>query len=149
MGRGNFFQAYRYIFGGRAFVSSGDAWRAYSIRPYPTGRRCLLFIPKTFTTHPGFFVVHLSFLDVPCRGVSHTPHKRPGRGGCRMMGRGNFFRRDNTSFVEACLPPAGALGGRIRYAPTLPAGDVSYLYPQRLPRTPPLSFSDAPFSMSL
>ena len=37
--------------------------------------------------------------------------------------------------------------GRIQYAPTLPAGDVSYLYPQRLPRTPPLSFSDFPFSM--
>ena len=61
----------------------------------------------------------------------------------------NFFRRDNTSFVEACLPPAGALGGRIQYAPTLPAGDVSYLYPQRLPRTPTFLLLDLPFLMSL
>ena len=30
--------------------------------------------------------------------------------------------------------------GRMQYAPTLPVGDVSYLYPQHLPRAPPPSF---------
>ena len=43
---------------------------------------------------PDFFVVHLSFSVVSGRGVLHTPHKRPGRGGCRMMGRGKFLEAD-------------------------------------------------------
>ena len=107
MGRGKIFQAYGYIFGGRAFVSSGDAWWAYSIRPYPTGRRCLLFIPTTFTTYPGFFVVHLSFFDVPCRGVSHTPSKRPARGGCMTMGRGKFFQACGYIFGKTVFAPCG------------------------------------------
>ena len=38
--------------------------------------------------------------------------------------------------------------GRMQYAPTLPAGDVSYLYPQRLPRTRHFLLLDLPFSMS-
>ena len=29
----------------------------------------------------------------------------------------------DSCFGEVCLPPAGAFGGRMRYAPTLPAGD--------------------------
>ena len=90
MGRGKFFQACGYIFGKTVFAPCGGTWWAYSIRPYPTGRRCLLFIPTTFTTHPGFFVVHLSFFDVPRRGVSHTPSRRPARGGGMTMGRTSF-----------------------------------------------------------
>ena len=41
---------------------------------------------------PDFFVVHFSFFVVPGRGVLHTPHKRPGRGGCKTMGRVKFAR---------------------------------------------------------
>ena len=41
---------------------------------------------------PDFFVVHLSFSVVSGRGVLHTPHKRPDRDGCRMMGRVKFLQ---------------------------------------------------------
>ena len=44
--------------------------------------------------------------------------------------------------------PCGIHMGRMQYAPTLPAGDVSYLYPQRLPRTRHFLLLDLPFSMS-
>ena len=44
-----------------------------------------------FSWVPDFFVVHLSFSVVSGRGVLNTPHKRPDRGGCRMMGRGKFL----------------------------------------------------------
>ena len=108
MGRGIFFQAYRYIFDERAFVSSGDAWRAYAIRPYPTGKRCLLFIPTTFTTYPGFFVVRSLFFDVPCRAQKHTPSKRPDRGGCRTMGRAFFdVPRRGVSHTPSKRPDRG------------------------------------------
>ena len=40
---------------------------------------------------PDFFVVHFSFFGVPGRGVLHTPHKRPGRGGFKTMGRAKFL----------------------------------------------------------
>ncbi|ETK01977.1 hypothetical protein N425_07140 [Tannerella sp. oral taxon BU063 isolate Cell 2] len=40
---------------------------------------------------PDFFVVHFSFFVVPGRGVLHTPHKRPGRGGFKTMGRAKFL----------------------------------------------------------
>ena len=87
MGRGIFFQAYRYIFDERAFVSSGDAWRAYSIRPYPTGRRCILFIPKTFTTHPDFSLLDLPFLMSPVGAYRIRPPNGPiGAGAGRWEG---------------------------------------------------------------
>ena len=40
---------------------------------------------------PGFFVIRFSFFVVPGRGVLHTPHKHPGRGGCKTMGRAKFL----------------------------------------------------------
>jgi len=40
---------------------------------------------------PGFFVVRFPFFVVPGRGVLHTPHKRPERGGCKTMGRAKFL----------------------------------------------------------
>ena len=40
---------------------------------------------------PDFFVVHLSFSVVSGRGVLNTPHKRPGRGGFKTMGRVKFL----------------------------------------------------------
>ena len=69
------------------------------------------------------------------RGVLHTPHKTTRRGRSYLsMGR--------------CFYPCGIHVGRMQYAPTLPAGDVSYLYPQRLPRTRHFLLLDLPFSMS-
>ena len=91
MGRGKIFQACGYIFGKTVFAPCGGTWWAYSIRPYPTGRRCLLFIPTTFTTHPGFFVVRSSFFVRQGRGVLHTPHKTPRQGRVHDDGKGNFF----------------------------------------------------------
>ena len=41
---------------------------------------------------PDFFVVHLSFSVVSGRGVLNTPHKRPGRGGFKTMGRVKFLQ---------------------------------------------------------
>ena len=68
------------------------------------------------------------------RGVLNTPHKTTRKG------------RSDLS-IGRHIYPCGIHVGRMQYAPTLPAGDISYLYPQRLPRRPPLSFSDFPFSM--
>ena len=41
---------------------------------------------------PDFFVVCFPFFVVPGRGVLHTPHKRPDRGGCKTMGRAKFLQ---------------------------------------------------------
>ena len=49
--------------------------------------------------------------------------------------------------MKGLSSPPETLGGRIQYAPTLPAGDVSYLYPQHLPRTPAFLLFIFPFSM--
>ena len=45
---------------GWVFLSLRDTYGAYSIRPYPAGRRCLLFISTIFTTYPtlSFLVFH-------------------------------------------------------------------------------------------
>ena len=40
---------------------------------------------------PDFFVVHLSFSVVSGRAQKHTPHKRPGRGGFKTVGRAKFL----------------------------------------------------------
>ena len=90
------------------------------------------------------------------RGVLNTPHKRPDRGeyifvGCPIFGRQGrgvlntpHKRPDRGDLIYLsmgrCFYPCGIHVGRMQYAPTLPAGDVSYLYPQRLPRSPTLSF---------
>ena len=76
---------------------------------------------------PGFFVVHFSFFVVPGRGVLNTPHKTTRQGRSYL----SIGRR---------IYPCGIHVGRMQYAPTLPAGDVSYLYPQYLPRTRPSRF---------
>ena len=89
------------------------------------------------------------------RGVLHTPHKRPDRGefmfvGCPIFGRqgrgAKAYAPQNDPKGRSYLSigrhiyPCGIHVGRMQYAPTLPAGDVSYLYPQRLPRSQTLSF---------
>ena len=84
---------------------------------------------------PGFFVVHFSFFVVPGRGVLHTPHKTTRQGRSYLS-------------IGRHIYPCGIHVGRMQYAPTLPAGDVSYLYPQRLPRTRHFLLLDLPFSMS-
>ena len=56
-----------------------------------------------FDRVPDFFVVHLSFSVVSGRGVLHTPHKRPERGGCRTMGRVKFLQ------VGACNMKGGGV----------------------------------------
>ena len=70
----------------------------------------------------------------PVGAQKHTPHKTTRQ-----------VRSDLS--IGRHIYPCGIHVGRMQYAPTLPAGDISYLYPQRLPRRPPLSFSDFPFSM--
>ena len=45
--------------------------------------------PGTWLFRFSLFV--FSLFVVPGRGVLHTPHKRPERGGCRMMGRAKFL----------------------------------------------------------
>ena len=61
------------------------------------------------------------------RGVLNTPHKTTRQGRSYL----SIGRR---------IYPCGIHVGRMQYAPTLPAGDVSYLYPQYLPRTRPSRF---------
>ena len=112
---------------------------------------------------PGFFVVHFSFFVVPGRGVLNTPYKTTRRGrfmfvGCPIFGRqGRGAKayapqttRQGRSYLSIGrhIYPCGIHMGRMQYAPTLPAGDVSYLYPQRLPRTRHFLLLDLPFSMS-
>ena len=75
------------------------------------------------------------------------PNDPLGAGAGRWEGE-IFFRRTDTSSAEGLSSPPETLGGRIRYAPTLPAGDVSYLYLKHLPRTPAFLLFIFPFSMS-
>ena len=61
---------------------------------------------------PDFFVVHLSFSVVSGRGVLNTPHKTTRQGRSYLS-------------IGRCMYPAGINVGRMQYAPTLPAGDIS------------------------
>jgi len=44
-----------------------------------------------FSRVPDFFVVRFPFFVVPGRGVLNTPHKRPGRGESKTVGRAKFL----------------------------------------------------------
>ena len=92
-------------------------------------------MPANLAGYPAFLLFVLCFLLSRVGAQKHTPHKTTRQGRSYLsMGR--------------CFYPCGIHVGRIQYAPTLPAGDVSYLYPQRLPRTRHFLLLDLPFSMS-
>ena len=89
---------------------------------------------------PDFFVVRFSFFVVPGRGVLNTPHKRPDRGGYMFVGCPIFIRqgkgakeyapqttRQGRSYLSIGrrIYLCGIYMGRMQYAPTLPAGDIS------------------------
>ena len=61
---------------------------------------------------PNFFVVRFPFFVVPGRGVLHTPHKTTRQGRSYLS-------------IGRHMYPAGINVGRMQYAPTLPAGDIS------------------------
>ena len=84
---------------------------------------------------PDFFIVRSPFFGRQGRGAkAYAPQTtRQGRS-YLSIGRHIY--------------PCGIHMGRMQYAPTLPAGDVSCLYPQRLPRTRHFLLLDLPFSMS-
>ena len=65
-----------------------------------------------FSRVPDFFVVRFSFFVVPGRGVLNTPHKTTRQGRSYLS-------------IGRCMYPAGINVGRMQYAPTLPAGDIS------------------------
>ena len=78
---------------------------------------------------PGFFVVHFSFFVVPGRAQKHTPHKTTRQGRSYLsMGR--------------CIYPCGIHVGRMQYAPTLPAGDISIVIAINFFRNPSFSCLD-------
>ena len=78
--------------------------------------------PHKTTRRGEFMFVGCPIFGRQGRGVLNTPHKTTRQGRSYLS-------------IGRHIYPCGIHMGRMQYAPTLPAGDVSYLYPQRLPRT--------------
>ena len=69
-------------------------------------------MPANLAGYLIFSLFIFRFLLSPCRGVLNTPHKTTRQG------------RSDLS-IGRHMYPAGINVGRMQYAPTLPAGDIS------------------------